>query len=272
METRRKVNMLTGIYPLVYNDTPQRSDLWKQGHVLVARLKNHTVIFTNARREKMAMQSNAKYADWLKIGNITKKNLRSFLQNMKDGLREILKRFLSTRELITKEIVKESWRNLKNQEKKMDTQQRKLIERGIRGRLKRTIMWHLPLNLVILLDLKHVINVKKSVSHKLTIMIMKSHWKLFGFVQNVMEKSIGYVYQRERLNLETSNEDVIVQTTEETCRGELEAAFPPRNWSVSKLLLKVIEWLRHTAGCTFYQGQCVTNDLWLNNLRSTAPQ
>lgn len=27
--------------------------------------------------------------------------------------------------------------------------------------------------------------------------------------------------------------------------------------------------LRHTAGCTFYQGQCITNDLWVQNLRST---
>lgn len=27
--------------------------------------------------------------------------------------------------------------------------------------------------------------------------------------------------------------------------------------------------LRHTAGCTFYQGQCITNDLWLQNVRST---
>ena len=27
--------------------------------------------------------------------------------------------------------------------------------------------------------------------------------------------------------------------------------------------------LRHTAGCSFYQGQCITNDLWLQNLRST---
>jgi N4-gp56 family major capsid protein len=27
--------------------------------------------------------------------------------------------------------------------------------------------------------------------------------------------------------------------------------------------------LRHTAGCSFYQGQCITNDLWIMNLRST---
>lgn len=27
--------------------------------------------------------------------------------------------------------------------------------------------------------------------------------------------------------------------------------------------------LRHTAGASFYQGQCITNDLWLQNLRST---
>ena len=33
--------------------------------------------------------------------------------------------------------------------------------------------------------------------------------------------------------------------------------------------MKVTEWLRHTAGCSFYQGQCITNDLWVQNLRST---
>ncbi len=27
--------------------------------------------------------------------------------------------------------------------------------------------------------------------------------------------------------------------------------------------------LRHTAGMTFYQGQCITNDLWMQNLRSS---
>lgn len=27
--------------------------------------------------------------------------------------------------------------------------------------------------------------------------------------------------------------------------------------------------LRHTAGCSFYQGNCITNDLWMQNLRST---
>lgn len=27
--------------------------------------------------------------------------------------------------------------------------------------------------------------------------------------------------------------------------------------------------LRHTAGCSFYQGQCITNDLWIQNLRSS---
>ena len=27
--------------------------------------------------------------------------------------------------------------------------------------------------------------------------------------------------------------------------------------------------LRHTAGCSFYQGSCITNDLWVQNLRST---
>lgn len=27
--------------------------------------------------------------------------------------------------------------------------------------------------------------------------------------------------------------------------------------------------LRHTAGASFYQGQCITNDLWMQNLRST---
>lgn len=27
--------------------------------------------------------------------------------------------------------------------------------------------------------------------------------------------------------------------------------------------------LRHSAGCSFYQGQCITNDLWVQNLRST---
>jgi hypothetical protein len=43
------------------------------------------------------------------------------------------------------------------------------------------------------------------------------------------------VYQRERLSLETPKGDAIVQTTEETCRGEFEAVPPPRNRSVGLL-------------------------------------
>jgi hypothetical protein len=100
-------------------------------------------------------------------------------------------------------------------------------------------------------------------------MIIQNPSMLYGFVQNVMVKSIGLFYQRERLNLWTPKGDAIVQTTEETCRGEFEAVPPPRNWSVGLLWPKVIAWLRHTAGASFYQGQCITNDLWIQNLRST---
>lgn len=74
---------------------------------------------------------------------------------------------------------------------------------------------------------------------------------LFGFVGNVMAKNIGGIYRRERLNLWTPKGDAIVQATEETCRGEFEAVPPPRNRSVGELLPKVIDWLRHTAGCSF---------------------
>lgn len=255
---------------LQYIITPfKRSVLWNQGYALFARLKNLTVSFTEARKVKMAMPSNAKFAGLPRDANITKSVLRYALPNMLDGQKEILKKSVLIKELIIKEIAKRFWKKPGIQEKKMDMQTQKHIGKGIEKRLHAIIMSLLQSNLAILSVQKHVMNVKFNVSHKLTTMIMKSHWKSFGFVRNVMAMSIEQIYQRERLNLETSKEDAIVQTTEETCREKSEAVSPPRNWSVSSLWLKVIERLRHTAGCSFYQGQCITNDLWLQNLRST---
>ena len=261
--------MLNRIYSPVYNNSPKRRDLWNQGYVLFARLKNHTMNFTKARKVKMDMPNNAKHVGLLKVENTTKRDLKSVLQNMKDGLNVIQIRFLKTKELITKEIVKRFWIRLENQEKLMDTQIQRLIVKGIDKRLNVTTMSDWQLSLDILSALNHVINVKINVGHKLITMIIQSHLKSFGFVENVTDMSIEHIYQRERLNLETSKEDAIVQTTEETCRGEFEAVPPPRNWSVGLLWPKVIEWLRHTAGCSFYQGQCITQDLWAQNLRST---
>jgi hypothetical protein len=94
--------------------------------------------------------------------------------------------------------------------------------------------------------------------------------KIWKYCAVHVTASNGILLLRKHSNYTSiSIKDAIVQATEETCRGEFEAVPPPRNWSVSKLLLKVIEWLRHTAGCSFYQGQCITNDLWILNLRST---
>jgi hypothetical protein len=56
---------------------------------------------------------------------------------------------------------------------------------------------------------------------------------------NILPFSENYIKNEikchaERLNLWTPVKgDAIVQTTEETCRGEFEAVPPPRNWSVS---------------------------------------
>jgi len=227
------------------------------------------IVFTKARKGKMVMPNSVRYAVWLKVGNITKINPKYVLQSMKDGLKEIQIKFLRIKELITKEIKKKYWKSLKKQERKMDIETPKLIVREIWKRSNATTMWLLRLNLDILLSRIFVKNVKTIVRHKLITMIIPNHWTLFGYAEHVMEKSIEYIYQRERLNLWTPKGDAIVQTTEETCRGKFEAISPPRNRSVSKLLLKVIEWLRHTAGASFYQGQCITNDLWIQNLRST---
>lgn len=255
---------------LQYIITPtQRSNLWTQGYVLFANLRNLTVNFQKARKEKTVMQSNVKHVVLSKIGNIIKNLPRSFLQNMKDGQKEIQKRFWQIKGLTTKGIEKRFLRSSKKPEKLMDTTQQKNISRTTKKKLPVTTMWLWQLSSAISYALNHVTIVKLNVSQMLTTMIIQNPWKLPGFVENAMEKNIVSIYQRERLSLETPKGDAIVQTTEETCRGEFEAIPPPRNWSVSKLLLKVIEWLRHTAGCSFYQGQCITNDLWVQNLRST---
>ena len=257
--------MIDNIYPTVYNKSPTKEILWKQqGYVLFARLKNHTIVFQKARKVKMDMQNNVKYVVWLKIGNITKIILKYVLLNMRDGRIAIQTRFLKIKELITIEIKKKSWKSLKNQERKMDMQIQKPIENVIEKRLNVTIMSLLRLNLDILSNLIIAKDVKTIVFLMDIITIIPNLSKLFGYVENVMAKSIEYIYQRERLNLWTPKGDAIVQTTEETCRGEFEVVPPPRNRSVSKLLLKVIEWLRHTAGCSF--NEMDEDKLWVIDL------
>jgi hypothetical protein len=255
----------------VYNNSKQqRSYLWKQGSAQFAKKKKHTIVFIRARMEKMDMEHNVKFVDLQKVENITKTILKSVLRSMKDGVSVILRRFSKTKELIMNVIKKKFWRNCENQEKKMDMQTQKLIEREIERKLNVIITFDWLLNSVILSNLIHVIFVKINVLHTRIILTTQNLLKWFGCVENVMVKSIGEFYQRERLSLEGSKKEyTIVQTTEETCREESEVVLPPRNWSVSSLWLKVIEWLRHTAGCSFYQGQCITNDLWVQNLRST---
>lgn len=79
-------------------------------------------------------------------------------------------------------------------------------------------------------------------------------------------KEDKFVFQRERLSLWDPKGYAIVQTTEETCRGESEAIFPPSDWSVGLVRPKVIEWLRSTAGCQFYQGEDTTLALYKSSL------
>jgi hypothetical protein len=243
--------MLNKTHPTVYNNSENKEKLWTQGYVLFARLKNHMVNFTKARKVNMDMRSNAKHVVLLKTGNTITGVKKSVLLNMKDGVNVIQKKFLKIKELITKEIEKRFWINSEKQEKTMGMHKQKRIEKEIERKLIATILSDWQLNLTKSAVLNHVKNVKFIVSHKLTTMIIQSLLKSFGFVVNVMGMSIEHINQRERLNLETSKEDAIVQTTEETCRGELEAVPPPRNWSVSLLWLKVIARLRHTAGCSF---------------------
>lgn len=228
------------------------------------------IVFIKARKEGMAMLNSVKSVGWLGVASIIKNDQKSVLLNTKDGLNEIQKKFLKIKELITTVIRKRFWRGCVNHVKKMDIEAQKPIAKEIDTKSIVTILWLWLLNWVISKSPIIVKNVKTIVAHKLITMIIPNLWTLFGCVVHVMVKSIGYIYQRERLNLRTPIKgDAIVQTTEETCRGEFEAVPPPSNWSVGKLLLKVIVWLRHTAGCSFYQGQCITNDLWIQNLRST---
>jgi hypothetical protein len=66
---------------------------------------------------------------------------------------------------------------------------------------------------------------------------------------------------RERLSEEALTRDATVRPTQR------------KVWKLAEmtnsLIRGVTTWLRHTAGCSFYQGQCISNDLWLQNLRST---
>lgn len=214
--------MLNRIYPTVYNKTPEKEDLWKEvGYVLFARLKNHTVVFTKARKEKMDMANSVKFADSLKIESITKKILKNVLLNMKDGLNAIRQKFLKIKELIITGTKKKSWIRFEKKEKKMDMQILKLIEQGTGKKLNVIISSDWLLNLAFLQNLIIARNVKTNVRHKGITMIIQSLWMSFGFVEDVMEKSIEYIYQRERPSLWTPKGDAMVRSAEETGRGKV---------------------------------------------------
>lgn len=191
-------------YPSVYNNSPNKEILWKiQGYVLFARLKNHTDVFTKVRKEKMVTQNNVKSVDWPKTGNIIKKTRKSVLLNMKDGLNVIQKKYEKIKELIITGIKKESLKSSKNLERKMVMQTLKPIESAIEKKLIAitTSEWHL--NLGTLLNLNIAKDVKTPVRHRVITMIIRSLWKSFGFVEDVMVKNIEYNRQRERPSLET---------------------------------------------------------------------
>jgi hypothetical protein len=215
--------MLNRIYSTVYNNTIQKEVLlWKKvEYVLFARLKNHTIVFTKARTEKMDMVNSVKFADSLKIESITKKILKNVLLNMRGGLREIHQKFLRTRELIIIEIKKKFLKSSKRQEKKMDMPQQKHIGQEIGKKLNVTTLSDWLSNLAFLKNPIIARNVKTNVCHKLITMIIQSLWMSFGFVEDVMERSIEYIYQRERPSLWTPKGDAMVRSAEETGRGRV---------------------------------------------------
>lgn len=205
--------MLNRIYPQ-YIITPKVGGIWTRGYVLFARLKNHTTIFSKARKVKMAMQNNAKFAVLKKGENTTKNALISALLSMKDGPKGILTKFLSIKELIITEIKKKFWKSSKNRERKMDMQIQKHTVKGTKKKLPAIIMLVWQSNLVTLYALKYVITAKIAVRLKLITMTIQSLWKLFGFAANVMVKSIEQIYQRERLNPMDAKAYAIVRPTQ----------------------------------------------------------
>lgn len=236
-------------------------DKWTQGSVLFARLKNHIAVFTKARKARTDMQSNAKYVVLKRDVNITKNVLRSVLQNMKDGLKEILKRFLRTKEHITTGIENGFSQKCERIREKINMPLLRNTGKETDKSLTVTTMWLWQSNLAILFAQTNAINVKLNANLMPITMIIQSLWKLLGSVVNVMEKSIEYLFQRERLNPMGAQAHVIVRPTQRKVLRLAEMTNP--------FSCKVTKSLRHTAGCNFYQGQCITNDLWMQNLRST---
>lgn len=102
---------------------------------------------------------------------------------------------------------------------------------------------------------------KKKIDLMGTMLIIQGLWTLFGSVKAVISTYINN-YHAKRLSVKTPNGEATVRTQEETLRGESEAVFPPLYIMVSRWLLP----LKVTAL------QCITNDLWVNNLRSTGLQ
>lgn len=203
--------MLNRTTPPVYNISPSQEELWIQGSVLFAGLKKPTIVFTKVRKEKMVTANNAKFVDWLRDASITKIIPQSVLQSMRDGQSVTLRIFSKIKELIITVIRKGFWTRLESLEKPMGMQVPKPTEKEIGKKSNVTILsdWHSDLanlsNWIIARD------VKTNVSHKLIIRTTQSLSKFYGFVVNVMGKSIGQIYQRERLNPLGAKAHVIVR-------------------------------------------------------------
>lgn len=91
------------------------------------------------------------------------------------------------------------------------------------------------------------------------ISITKNRLKSSGFAKVVTSAYIKKINRAERLSVRTPKGEATVRTIEETDRGEIEVSFPPPKGG--QYVTQVTESNRVT--------QCITQDLWVQNLRST---
>ena len=129
----------------------------------------------------------------------------------------------------------------------------------------------------------NALNAPKNVNHTLITRITQSLWMSFGSVLNaistyIINQNITVREQARKLRKEMRCSELLTKAVE-ICRNDVS----PRNgvnrkWQAggkSRFIYLPPGYnndpcmLRHTAGCSFYQGQCITNDLWIQNVRST---
>jgi hypothetical protein len=259
-------------HAVILNATDKELSWIQKELVHCVMLSNRLVNLEKIKKENLALMPSAKNVDMKSFLNLIMRLIRKSVTYMQQNGQKITgKRLMNAFERITVKIL----RNIENVTKQIGNSLKKGIKHIEGAILKR---YEHRINYVIMSKegiSKSLVNapfVLVKTGLKLITLTTQNLLRLYGYVEDVILKFIKW------LKLMGTVRGQVLRLRKEMRWSELARKPQEKGFkylfrrlyrSVGSAGLKVTERLRHTAGCNFWQGQCITNDLWVQNLRST---